>query len=180
MRRSTSSSRGFLIRSSMLLALCAAVVLAATWTGPARAQEPLRQTAIGLEAGLPIVFGAKLTRRFSPRWRGSIGFGRLSGLTSVKAEGQWFVMPPGHGRVAPLMAVGGTQYFLKDGDDEATPVGVHAAIGVDYFMDTPVTLGARIGVMRTFGSSDGDDVSVFSVKNDYTTALFNLGVLYHF
>ena len=82
----------------------------------------------------------------------------------------------------PSLIVGAEQYFLRDGDRDATPVGVHFAIGLDYRFQSPVSMGVRIGGLKTFGSSGGGGVRVFSIEDGYKSGLLQrlLGVRYHF
>ena len=154
-------------------------VLASGGPATARAQA-LGRVSAGLEAGLPLVLGLEASYLVTPRWRAGMAIGRLGGLTALRAEARWLLRPEERERVVPSIVVGAEQYFLKDGDRDATPVGIHAALGLDYYMTSPVSVGARVGGLKTFGSSDSGDLRVFSVQNGYTSGMFNIGVRYHF
>lgn len=147
---------------------------------PAAAQGTSGPRAVGLEVGMPLVVGVDLSHRLNERWRVGLGLGRLSGLTAIRAEGQWLLRPEVGRRLVPLLAAGGEQYFLKDGPLEATPVGVHAAVGLDYHADSPVSFTVRLGGMKTFGSSGAGGARVFGVENGFTTGIFNIGARFHF
>lgn len=149
-------------------------------TGRAAAQGNPGPRAIGLEIGMPLVLGVDLSHRLNDRWRVGLGLGRLSGLTAIRAEAQWLVRPGNGQRLVPLIVAGGVQYFLKDGDLEATPVGLHAAIGLDYHAESPVSFAVRLGGMKTFGSSGAGGARVFGVENGFTTGIFNIGARFHF
>lgn len=159
--------------------LTAALCLAAPGAVPEASAQP-RGVSVGLEAGLPLVFGVDASFTTHPRWRLGAGFGRLSGLTVIRGEARWLLLPEQRGRLVPSLLAGLEQYFLEDGDLDATPLGMHAAFGLDYRLDSPVSLTARFGGLKTFGSSDGEGARVFSIRNDYATGLFNVGLRYHF
>lgn len=168
-------------RHLLPVALAASLLAAAPGVlGTAGAQLDVGATSVGVEAGLPLVFGVDATFRTDPRWRFGVGLGRLSGLTALRAEARWLLRPEARGRVVPSLIAGVEQYFLNDGDLDATPVGVHAALGFDYLLDSPVSVGVRVGGLKTFGSSGGGDARVFSIRNGYESGLFNLGFRYHF
>ena len=113
---------------------------------PARALAAPGAATIGFEAGLPLVAGFEASYRVRPAWRLGLQFGRVSGLTALGAEARWLIRGESRGFVPSLVA-GAEQYFLEDGGNDATPVGVHLALGIDYFLyRAPVSLGAeRIG-----------------------------------
>ena len=137
--------------------------------------------SFGFEAGLPLVVGLEFSYRIKPRWRFGASFGHLSDFSAIRAEARWLLREEARNRFVPSIVAGVEQFFLKDGPDEATPIGVHAAVGLDYYLrNSPISVGGRLGVLRTLGSSDGDDVKVFAIKNDFTSGMFNLGVRYHF
>jgi hypothetical protein len=165
-------------------AMAAACVVAACALAaplPAAAQtESVGQKAVGIEAGLPLVLGLDASYRVDPSWRVGIGFGRLSGFTAIRAQARWLALREEPDRLVPSLVVGAEQYFLSKGDRDATPIGIHAAIGLDYQFRSPMSLGARIGILRTFASSDGGDLKVFGIKNGFTTGLFNIGLRYLF
>lgn len=161
------------------LTVVAACVAAAPL--PAAAQAPeVGARAVGLEAGLPLVFGLDASYRVEPSWRVGLGFGRLSGFTAIRAQAQWLVLQEEANRLTPSLIAGAEQYFLSKGDRDATPVGIHAALGLDYHFSSPMSLGGRIGILRTFASSDGGSLKVFGIKNGFTTGLFDIGLRYHF
>lgn len=170
------------MRSFGTIALGLAAILALGLLAPstAGAQHTVGQTSIGVEAGLPLVFGLEGTQRVTPRWRLGFGFGRIGGLTAVRAEGRYLLGSEMQRRFVPSLIVGAEQYFLKKGDRDATPLGIHFAVGLDYHFDSPVSVGARIGGLKTFGSRGGGDLRVFSVTNGFTSGTFNVGVRYHF
>ncbi len=165
------------IRGACLGIVLAALPIAAT---PASAQSNVGATAIGVEAGLPLVLGFDASYRVDPRWRMGVALGRISGLTALRAEARWLVRPEVRGAFVPSLIAGAEQYFLSEGDSHATPLGIHAAVGLDWYLDSPVSIGVRLGAMKTFGSSDSGDVEVFSVQNDFSSGTFNFGVRYHF
>jgi hypothetical protein len=170
------------MRSLGTITIGLAVVLSAGWfsPSPAHAQHALGRTTFGMEAGLPLVLGIEATQRVSPRWRLGLGLGRLGGLTAIRAEGRFLLGSETYERFVPSIIVGAEQYFLKKGDRDATPLGVHFAFGLDYHFGSPVSIGARAGGIKTFGSSGGGDLRVFSIENGYTSGTFNVGVRYHF
>jgi hypothetical protein len=127
-----------------------------------------------------MVFGLGVTYPVRSDWRIGLAFGRVSGLTALSGEARWLMRREGDSRLVPSLAAGAEQYFLTDGGADATPVGVHAALGLDWYMDAPVSFGVELGAMHTFGTSDGSDVKVFSVENDFSSAIFNVGARYHF
>jgi hypothetical protein len=136
--------------------------------------------AVGLEAGLPLVVGVDASFRVSPDWRLGMAVGRLSGITAIRAEAKRLFGEERSRSMVLTLSAGAEQYFLDDEGREATPVGIHAAAGVDYHFDSPLSIGARIGILKTFGSSDGGDVRVFSVRNDYSTCILNATLRFHF
>jgi opacity protein-like surface antigen len=166
------------LRGAILVPALVACALA-LGPAPASAQGGVGPISVGLEAGLPLVFGVESTYRLDPRWRIGLGIGRLSGLTAVRAEARWMIRPEIRERVVPSLIAGAEQYFLSKNGQDATPLGIHAAIGLDYYLASPVSLGIRIGALKTFGSSDGN-VRVFGVENGFSTGTFNLGFRYHF
>jgi hypothetical protein len=137
-------------------------------------------TSIGVEAGLPLVVGLDLSHRLNSSWRLGLGLSRIAGLTAVRAEARWMLRAEARGAFVPSLIAGAEQYFLSEGGDDATPLGVHAALGLDWYLDSPVSIGVRIGGLKTFGSSDGGDIKVFSVQNGFSSGTFNFGVRYHF
>lgn len=147
---------------------------------PAASQTIPGATSIGVEAGLPLVFGFDVSQRVNPNVRVSVGLGRIGGLTAVRAEGRWLLRDELSERFVPSLLAGAEQYLLKDGDLDATPAGVHAGFGIDYHFASPVALGMRFGGLATFGSSEGGDLKVFSVQNGFRSGFFNVGVRYHF
>lgn len=163
---------------TILLAVVVAVCGAPL--APAAAHAAPGPVSIGFEAGLPLVAGFEASYRVRDSWRLGAQFGRVSGLTVLGAEARWLMRGEAGGLVPSLIA-GADQYFLKDGGRSATPVGVHAALGLDYFLrGAPVSLGAEIGAMTTFGSSNDEHVEVFSIRNNVTKATFNIAARYHF
>ncbi len=148
--------------------------------GPASAGASSGRVAVGVEAGLPLVLGVDASYRLDGPWRLGMGIGKLGGLTALRAEARLLMRREEPERLVPCLILGAEQYFLKDGQRDATPVGIHFALGLDYRFESPVSVGARIGGLKTFGSSGGGDVRVFSVENGYKSGLFNLGVRYHF
>lgn len=159
------------------VAVCAALLGVAA--APAGAQESQGRLTAGLEIGMPLVLGVDVSQRLNERWRVGLALGRMSGLTAIRAEGTWLLREEVRRRFVPVVAFGGEQYFLNDAGRDATPVGVHAAIGLDYHADSPVSFTARLGGMKTFGSSGAGNVKVFGVENGFTTGLFNIGVRVH-
>jgi hypothetical protein len=170
------------MRRNPVRGTCAGAVLAALLAvaPPAAAQSDVGATAVGIEAGLPLVLGVDASYRLDPRWRVGLALGRISGLAALRAEARWLLGAEKRGRFVPSLIAGAEQYFLSEGDDDATPLGVHAAVGLDWYLESPVSIGVRLGAMKTFGSSDAGDIRVFSVKNDFSSGLFNFGVRYHF
>jgi hypothetical protein len=166
-----------LIRSVCLGAALAVLPVVAP---PAAAQSNVGATAIGVEAGLPLVLGFDASYRLNPKWRLGLALGRISGLTALRAEARWLMRPEARGSFVPSLVAGAEQYFLSEGDNDATPLGVHAAVGLDWYLESPVSIGVRIGAMKTFGSSDSGGARVFSVQNDFSSGTFNFGVRYHF
>jgi len=164
-------------RLPILLSLAVLAALCAVPAPAARAAPgPL---SLGVEVGLPLITGFEASYRVRPHWRLGAQTGRVSGLSVFGAEARW--LPRGEsGRLVPSLVAGAEQYFLEDGGREATPVGVHAALGLDYYLNAPISIGAELGVLRTFGGSGSDDVKVFSIGNDVSRATFNLGVRYRF
>jgi hypothetical protein len=164
------------IRRLLILAtfgLCGVFLVPATthaWPGTA---------SIGVEAGLPLVTGFQANYHVRPNWQLGLEFGRVSGLTALGAEARWLIRGESHGFV-PSIVAGAEQYFLEDGGRDATPVGLHLALGLDYYLDAPISFGVELGGMTTFGSSNGDQVKVFSIGNDVSKAMFNVGARYHF
>ncbi len=147
---------------------------------PAAARAAPGPATIGFEAGLPLVAGFEASYRVRPAWRLGLQFGRVSGLTALGAEARWLMGGESHG-FAPSLVAGAEQYFLEDGGQNATPVGVHLALGIDYFLyRAPVSLGAELGVMSTFGSTGDEHVKVFSIRNNVTKPMFNVAARYHF
>jgi opacity protein-like surface antigen len=165
------------------IAVCAVVLLALGGLAPggASAQAQVGVKAVGIEAGLPLVLGLDASYRVNPHWRVGIGLARLSGFTALRGEARWLFRTEARGAFVPCLFAGAEQYFLnKDGRD-ATPVGVHVGLGVDYFLtESPVSFGIRLGGLKTFGSSGAGELKVFSVRNGYRTGTFNMGVRYHF
>ena len=161
------------------IAMAAAWILAAPL--PATAQpEYVGSTAVGFEAGLPLVFGLDMSYRVEPRWRVGVGVGRLSGFTAIRFQGRWLALTEEPRRLVPSIAVGAEQFWLSKSGRDATPVGIHAALALDYHFESPMSVGARIGVLKTFASSDGGNLKVFGVKNGASTGLVNIGLRYHF
>ncbi len=148
--------------------------------GPAAAQGTVGRTAVGFEAGLPMVLGVDASHRMTPHLRIGLGFGRIGGLTSLRSEARWLLQEEVPLRFVPSLVAGAEQYFLKRDELDATPLGVHAAFAVDYHFASPVSVGVRVGALKTFGSSGAGDVKVFSIRNGYESGTFNLGVRYHF
>lgn len=157
----------------------AACVLAAPLPAAAQSQD-VGDKAVGIEAGLPLVFGLDASYRFDPSWRVGLGFGRLSGFTAIRAQARWLILKEQADRMVPSLVAGAEQYFLSKGDRDATPIGIHAALGLDYHFRSPMSLGARIGILKTFASSDGGNLKVFGIKNGFSTGLFDIGLRYHF
>lgn len=162
------------------LALGAILVGGLCAAGPAVAGLQRGSMALGVEAGLPLVLGVDASYRLDGPWRLGVGFGRISGLTALRAEARMLLRDEAPERLVPGLVLGAEQYFLKDGDRDATPVGVHLALGLDYHFRSGFSMGARLGGLKTFGSSGGGDARVFSVENGQASGLFNLGVRYHF
>jgi opacity protein-like surface antigen len=162
------------------LAVVAACVVAAPLPAAAQAPAEAGPWAVGLEAGLPLVFGVDASYRVEPNWRVGVGFGRLSGFTAIRAQARWLVFHEEANRLVPSLVAGAEQYFLSKGDRNATPIGIHGGLGFDYHFSSPMSLGARIGILRTFASSDGGNLKVFGIKNGFTTGVFNIGLRYHF
>jgi len=150
-----------------------------TLFSPATTQAAPGNVSIGVEAGLPLVAGFEASYHVRPKWQLGLEFGRVSGLTVVGAEARWLVRGESSGFV-PSIVVGAEQYFLEDGGYDATPAGIHAALGLDYYFRPPVSVGVELGAMKTFGSSNNDGVEVFSIANDVSKATFNIGARYHF
>jgi hypothetical protein len=178
------------LRDAALASACALFFLVAP---PVRAQEEPGVTmsiatapseagavAVGIEAGLPLVLGFDASYRIAPNWRIGAAVGRLSGMTAIRAEAKRLFGEERARSLVLTLSAGAEQYFLDDDGREATPVGVHAAAGVDYHFDSPLSVGARIGVLKTFGSTDGGGVRVFSVRNDYSTGIVNASLRFHF
>jgi len=165
-----------LVRKLVLLLMLGAggalLTPTATHAWPGRA-------SIGVEAGLPLVTALEASYHVRPKWQLGLEFGRVSGLTVVGAEARWLMRGESQGFV-PSIVVGAEQYFLEDGGYDATPAGIHAALGLDYYFRQPVSVGVELGAMKTFGSSNGDRVEVFSITNDVSKATFNVGARYHF
>ncbi len=136
--------------------------------------------SIGPEVGLPLVVGLDATVRVNPDWRIGMALGRLSGITTIRAEVQRLFGEERRRAMVLVLLAGAEQYFLDDDGREATPLGMHVAGGFNYYFDSPLSFGARIGLLKTFGSSDGGDIRVFSVRNDYSTGLLNAGLRFHF
>lgn len=160
--------------------LLSMALLSATgaFAAPSAAAAPGR-AGIGVEAGLPLVAGFEVSYRVQPQWRLGLQFGRVSGLSVFGAEARW--LPRGErARLVPSLVAGAEQYALEDAGLDATPVGMHAAFGLDYRFDAPVSVGVELGVLTTFGASGSDRVKVFSIGKDVTRAMFNLGVRYQF
>lgn len=170
------------MRSFGAFVLTTVVLVTGAWLvpRPAFAQSPAGPTSVGIEAGLPLVFGLQATHRVSSRWRLGLGFSRLGGFTAIGAEAGFLFAHDGYGRFVPSVVAGAEQYFLEKNDRHATPLGVHFALGLDYHFDSPVSVGARIGGIKTFGSSGGGNLRVLSVENGYTSGIFNIDVRYHF
>lgn len=148
---------------------------------PAAPQEPEGgSVAVGLEAGLPLIVGVDASFRVSPDWRIGMAMGRLSGITVIRAEAKRLFGEERARSMVLTLSAGAEQYFLDDEGREATPLGIHAVAGVDYHFDSPLSIGARIGILKTFGSSDGGDIRVFSVRNDYSTGILNAALRFHF
>jgi opacity protein-like surface antigen len=164
-----------------VVAVCVVLACVLAAPLPAAAQDSqVGDKAVGIEAGLPLVFGLDASYRVDPSWRIGLGFGRLSGFTVIRAQARWLALKEQADRLVPSLVAGAEQYFLSKGDRDATPIGIHAAVGLDYHFRSPMSLGARIGILRTFASSDGGDLKVFGIKNGFTTGLFNIGLRYHF
>jgi len=136
--------------------------------------------SIGPEVGLPLVVGLDASYRIAPDWRIGMAIGRLSGITTVRAEARRLFGEEKRRSMVLSLTAGAEQYFLDDDGREATPVGVHLAAGFTYHFDSPLSFGVRIGLLKTFGSSDGGDIRVFSVRNDYSTGILNAGLRFHF
>lgn len=169
--------------TGLAAAVAASVTLLMTLgvPGPATAADYLRgRTAVGVEAGLPLVLGIDVTHATTDQWTLGLAMGRLGGLTALRGEARRLLATPAPRKIVPYVAAGAEQYFLKDGDRSATPIGVHAALGLDYHFDSPVSAGVRVGVLKTFGSSGGGDLKVFSVENGFTSGTTSLSLRYHF
>lgn len=162
---------------------CLLLALAFGLMAPSRSEAaayPHGPTSVGVEAGLPLVLGLDATYATSDSWRIGLAIGKLGGLTALRGEVQRVLSTPGPRRVVPYLAAGAEQYFLSEGDRSATPLGVHAALGVDYYFDSPVSAGVRVGGLKTFGSSGGGDLKVFSVRNGFTSGTMSMSLKYHF
>lgn len=151
---------------------CTAPASASGWTDT--------RLTVAVEAGLPLVLGVDATYTPAHPWRLGLALGRIGGLTALRGEVHRMLAVPAPRRIVPYLLAGTEQYFLRDGDRTATPLGVHAGIGADYCFDSPVSLGVRLGGLKTFGSSGGGDLKVFSVQNGFTTGTMSMALRYYF
>lgn len=171
------------MRRTILAGLGAALVLLGGLGMPMRAEAAgmaPERTSVGIEAGLPLVLGLDVTYSTAGPWRMGLALGKLGGLTALRGEVQRVLTTPGPRKAVPFIAVGAEQYFLRDGNRDATPMGLHAALGLEYHFDSPVSFGVRVGGLKTFGSSGGGDLKVFSVRNGFTSGTMSLALHYHF
>lgn len=159
--------------------IATAVALAGGLIHPNTAQSAPGKGTIGFETGLPLVAGLEASWRVDPHWRLGVQYGQVSGMSALGAEARWLIMEEQQGFVPSLWA-GANQFFLEDGGRDATPVGIRAGVALDYHLNAPVSFGAELGAMRTFGSSSTEDVRVFSIQANESIATFNVGARWHF
>ncbi len=161
--------------------LVAAGVTLALLGGSAHAETLGYRSAntVGLEIGLPLVAGLEFTHRTDRNLRLGLGLGRMGGLTAIRAEATWLMRPEYPGKFVPLVVAGADQFLLKSGDSEASPAGLHGALGMEYHFESGFSMAARMGVLTTFGSSGSEEIKVFAVRNGFTTGFLNVGVRYH-
>jgi hypothetical protein len=141
-----------------------------------------RKFNLGIEIGLPLIFGPQIGVLPDPHVMLSAGFMQIGTFTIISLEGRYNLKPD---NFRPYFCLGYDRYGVKDDDDatEGTINLMHAGFGIEYAWDFGLALGVELNYIKAMSATakSGDLSETDSlVDEDVAVFLPNLQIRAYF